>query len=75
MKRAMTGEQRRKEICEIIELVNQVARLSHCELVKVLGIPVVMARLGDSSAQVEAIKGGGEGLAGDRQLVRHGANT
>jgi hypothetical protein len=56
----MTEEQRKKEVGEIIELFDQVATLSHHQLVKVLGIPVVLARLGDSSEQVEAIEGGGE---------------
>jgi hypothetical protein len=64
VKRAMTGEQRRKEICEIIELVDHVARLPHYQLVQVVGIPVVMARLGDSPEQVEAYQGRRRGLGG-----------
>jgi hypothetical protein len=52
----MTEEQRRKEIFEIIELVDQVATLSNHQLVEVLGISVVLARLGDSSEQAEAIE-------------------
>jgi hypothetical protein len=65
----MTREQRGKEICEIIALVDQVARLSNHQLVEVLGIRVVVARLGDSSEQVETIENRGQGLARSGELV------
>lgn len=58
----MTKEQRILEIREIAKLVNQIAVLSHYQVVKVHGIQVMLATLANISEQIEFVQG-----ASDRQ--------
>lgn len=51
----MTEEQRKQEIHEVMELLNELAALSHFEIANPNGIPVVFARFERSSDQVEPV--------------------
>ena len=71
----MTKEERRREIREIVKLVDQIAVLSHHRIWELYGIRVVLAKLNNVSQPVDAIKGcaedmvrGGSSQANERPL-------
>ena len=60
---SMTEEQRRCEIDAILKLVNELEALSNYQIAKAHMIRAALEDLRGSSKQVEAVEGGGEGLA------------